>query len=230
MDWQKNIIQNNVGLSSPQTLNRGDIDGDGLSDIVSGDAYAGICWFKNINGTGTFGSSNSVVTASGSYGISNIYIADIDRDGYNDIVYVNTLSYWVKNLDGNGTFGSPITISTTTNSTIGLQVLDIDNDGDFDIVQCRVTSSPSYTIELLKNNGNGIFTSPISIASSSSMLRFTVININGDALPDIVYESPSAVVYYQQNSNNTFPSTFTENMGSTSNNMSSGMLNMGHVS
>ena len=48
MDWQKNILQNNVGSSSPQTLARGDINGDGLSDIVSGDAYAGICWFKNI--------------------------------------------------------------------------------------------------------------------------------------------------------------------------------------
>lgn len=229
MDWQKNILQNNVGSSSPQTLARGDINGDGLSDIVSGDAYAGICWFKNIDGNGTFGSSNSVVNTSGSYGVSNIFIADIDEDGYNDIVYVSTLTYWVKNLDGNGTFGTPITISTTTYSTIGLQVLDMDNDGDFDIIQCRVTSSPSYTIELLKNNGNGTFTSPISIAGSSFMLRFTAIDINGDALPDIVYESPSAVVYYQQNSNNTFPSTFTENMGSTSNNMSSGMLNMGNI-
>lgn len=229
MNWEKSIIQNNVGLSNPQTLGRGDINGDGMPDVVSGDAYAGLCWFKSLDGNGNFGSSNFVVNASGSFGISDVYISDVDGDGYNDIVYVNTLSYWIKNLDGNGTFMTPVLLSTTSFRTYGLQVIDIDNDGDFDIVQCRGTSSPSYSIELLRNNGNGTFATPIAIAGSSSMLRFTVTDISGDSLPDIVYESPSAVIYYQQNANNTFPTTPTENMGSTSNNMSSGMLNMGNI-
>lgn len=229
MEWQKNIIHNNSGRTGPKVICVGDINGDGMNDIVTGDTSSGISWFKSIDGNGSFGSSKFVVDASGSFGISDIYISDMDGDGFNDIVFVNTLSYWVKNIDGNGNFGTPILLSTTSYQTYGLQVIDIDNDGDFDIVQSRVTSSPSFQIELLKNNGNGTFATPIVIAGSSSMLRFTVTDINGDTLPDLVFEGQSAVLYYQQNSNNTFSSTFTENMGSTSNHMTSGIFNMGNI-
>jgi hypothetical protein len=227
LNWEKISIHNNTGVSNPKTICVGDIDGDGIVDVVSGDADGGICWIKNKDGNGNFGRSNFVARGSGSYGVTDIYVADMDGDGFNDIVYVNTLSYWVKNLDGNGTFGAPVLLSTTTTRTYGLQVIDIDNDDDFDVVQCRSTTSSSYVIEVLKNNGNGTFVTPTVIFSSSGFLRFKAVDISGDTLPDIVSEGSSAVVYYQQNPNGTF--SFTENMGSTSNHMSSGILYMGNI-
>lgn len=234
IEWEKNTIHDNYGKSAPMSVCVGDIDGDGFPDIVTADYWGGgISWIKNINGNGNFGNSKFVANlpaiGNAVYGITDVFIADIDGDGFNDVVYVNTLAYWVRNLDGNGNFGEPITLSTTTFRTFGLQVIDIDNDGDLDIVHCRLTSSPSYRIEVFRNNGDGTFAPPELIKTSSVVQRFTLTDISGDNLPDLVYETQSAVSYYQQNSDGTFPSTATEYMGSTSNHMSSGILNMGNI-
>lgn len=227
MSWQKNTIYENTGISSPRTVCLGDINNDGKIDIVSKDNNAGIGWYKSIDGNGSFESSKFIASGSQAFTTPDIYIVDIDGDGFNDIVYINSLTYWVKNLDGNGNFGSPVLLSTTTFSTYRLQVIDIDNDGDFDILQSRYTNQPSFYIELLKNNGNGNFAPPIVLVSSSSSLRFKSLDINGDELPDLVYEGTGSVIYRQQNIDNTF--AFTENMGATSNHMSSGIFNMGNI-
>lgn len=228
IEWKKNAIYDDAGKASPMAIAVGDIDGDGFNDIVTGGSYSGLGWTRNLDGNGDFGSSKLITAdASGSYGISDIAIADIDGDGFKDIVYVNTFAYWVRNLDGHGNFGTPINLSTTTFRTYSLQVIDIDNDGDLDIVHNRLTSYPSYYIELLKNNGNGTFAAPAVIAATSIVQRFIIADISGDNLADLVYETQSAVTYYKQNTDGTF--TLTENMGSTSNHMSSGILNMGNV-
>lgn len=229
VEWQKNPIHNNYGKSSVSFVCVGDIDGDGNPDIVTSSVSGtGMSWFKNIDGNGNFANSKTIVSSG--YGFRNIHIVDIDGDGFNDIVYRSGLIYWVKNLDGNGNFGEPITLSTTTFSTFGLQVIDIDSDGDLDIVYNRSTSSSSsYYIELLRNNGDGTFAPPELIKTSPVVQRFTLTDISGDNLPDLVYETQSAVVYYQQNSDGTFPAAPTENMGYTFNTMSSGIMNQGNV-
>jgi hypothetical protein len=123
----------------------GDIDHDGMPDIVSASDGGGIQAFTGNGQTGpsslwTDVSAGSGLPNSGSY--MNVDMGDIDHDGNLDIV---STSYYppangVRAWLGNGGAGGPMAwteastgLDTVTNSYIGISLKDIDNDGNLDI-------------------------------------------------------------------------------------------------
>jgi len=113
-----------------------DLDNDGDMDLITiGQGLSSINWYENIDGLGTFGSRQVIVTQE--YGILSLFIADIDDDGDMDLLsasFGDNRIAWYENTDGLGTFGPKQTIFTAPNYFHDVYAADIDNDGDMDVL------------------------------------------------------------------------------------------------
>ena len=116
-----------------------DIDGDNDMDILVIAAVSGadkVAWYEN-DGIGNFGSQ--IVISDEPIDVSSIYSADLDQDGDNDILATGGGAFdgeivWFENLDGTGLFGSKNVISTEHQFPRSVIAVDIDNDGDIDVI------------------------------------------------------------------------------------------------
>src|SRR5690606_25925087 len=132
------------GISSPHTegglrVMIVDIDANGATDILATtNSDRKLTWYKNL-GNGNF--DEGTVISSGYISGFSLDVGDIDGDGDIDIV-VNTPNYritsWFRNLDGEGNFGSPIEIGSRNLNLQSLFLMDIDRDGDLDLIGSSV--------------------------------------------------------------------------------------------
>ena len=133
-----------------------DIDGDGDYDIVAANANDDkIVWYENNYPTNSF--SGRVVTTT-AHGVWAVYALDLDRDGDNDIVAAekddDTIA-WYENDGGSNPSFSAHTISNSFDHPISIYALDINKDGDNDVI---AAFDADDKIVLFENDGNQSFT------------------------------------------------------------------------
>jgi hypothetical protein len=124
------VIIDGNGPSDPWTKSIGDINDDGLMDlIVGGHDSGGLVWYKNP------GWSKHAIASTGFSARGNAEVVDIDEDGDNDIVTATSAPalQWYENP------GNPETGSWTSHLVEGRKlddvgIADFDGDGDVDIV------------------------------------------------------------------------------------------------
>jgi hypothetical protein len=108
-----------------------------------------------------------IITESAN-GTQIIDVADLDGDGYIDILSANKFGSnltWYKNLDGHGTYG-PENVIAILDQTTWISSADLDNDGDIDVL---AVSGPQNRVAWYENlDGLGTFS--------------TLKNINGGAI------------------------------------------------
>lgn len=148
----------------------GDLDNDGDKDIVQASLIdRKISWFKNENST--FSSEQNIISEYETYAPYRVRMTDIDNDNDQDLLYfsiweVNTddfgALYLLKNSNNGTTFTKTTLLSLNTN-ILTYELLDVDNDGDQDIV----IASQNFELRLIKNNGNGTFTAPTIFSTYS---------------------------------------------------------------
>jgi hypothetical protein len=158
----------------------GDLDGDGLADIVTADldlAYVtggGVSVFHNQRGV--LGPEvyypNTVVPGNmgGTYerGPVDVVLVDVDRDGALDIVTSNSDTHVAvyRNL-GHGTFAPEVLYSIGTNGPSGgrgpIAVADL-NDDSYPDIAFSSTFGPSLAI--LFNDGTGAFPSEVDLGDA----------------------------------------------------------------
>lgn len=140
-----------------------DIDGDGDLDVVAvetGETVApydnsgAIVWYENEDGKGNFGDRKLIADETGSSDsiFTSAIIVDVDGDGDLDVVSNNTCRWlepvvaprisWYEQLDGEGSFGPPQPVDMERGATYSTDVLDIDNDGDLDLLS--TTGGPAW--------------------------------------------------------------------------------------
>ncbi|HRH61774.1 MAG TPA: GEVED domain-containing protein [Bacteroidia bacterium] len=104
------------------------------------------------------------LTGSGASVINN-YSADINNDGFTDLIEVNSsaaTSYIsISRGNGNGTFLTPTYIYTSA-TPYSTAIADYDLDGDMDIA---IGYSAQYKVDIYYNNGTGSFTGPSNITT-----------------------------------------------------------------
>merc|ERR1711916_370379 len=143
----------------------GDIDGDGTVDLVS--ASSGdhtIAWYPNIDGKGTFSSVTSVTTTA--MGAWDVIVVDIDGDSDLDLAsasFVDNTIAWYNNTDGAGTFSNAIVVTSAANGASAVLAVDMDADGDLDILSA---SEADNTVAWYENmDGMGSFGPRLAIST-----------------------------------------------------------------
>jgi hypothetical protein len=132
-----------------QTVAAGDLDRDGLPEIVSADSAhvsGKLFLFKN-NGTvsNPAWKKTEIDPIIGSH---KLQIADFDRDGYNDILFgqeLKALGVLFQDAKNPGTFKKQVVAETGGHNAIAD---DVDNDGDLDILSCDFLNHPPLRLFL----------------------------------------------------------------------------------
>lgn len=181
-------------------LDVADIDNDGDQDIVSLlkiSVNYQLVWYENLNGENNFGPKN-LVWETNDHSL-NFQMMDMENDGDLDIFIgkrYNSIQevFWLENLDGQGDFSDPIVINLEgPNAPSGPTLLtDVDNDGDNDIL-AKGTFQDIFWFE----NINGNFLDNALLVTTGNFTFYTFVDIDGDALKDIIYFSNNAIICHK---------------------------------
>ena len=174
----------------------GDIDGDGLPDIVTKleSSYFSVFLNTSSNGNISFGPRNDISVGDW---VSGISLGDLDKDGKNDIIIASEnlsslLVYKNNSIVGNISLGTPLNLSIDAGSQ-NVKVFDIDLDGYLDLV---TTCSSAAKVNIFKNLLSGTSPSGTNFTSSNfdtkqvlttgtSPLGFDYADLDGDGLIDL---------------------------------------------
>lgn len=192
ISWHENI--DGLGNFGPRNIittleytlvvHTSDIDNDGDNDIVAAGDHL-LIWLENIDGQGSFSPqkiiSDSILTSEA------FEISDMDNDGDLDITYSDSYYdkvVWFENTDGNGNFGPEKLITDQADGTLTVDVIDIDNDGDLDVV---TTSYPNEIAWFENIDGHGTFSSAHTIFSTPTFIyRVLAEDLDADGDNDLI--------------------------------------------
>ncbi|MBX3458488.1 MAG: VCBS repeat-containing protein [Planctomycetes bacterium] len=129
----------------------GDITGDGHPDIVVGSSD-GVLWYAN-NGQGQFGNGQYIGSTAGKL-VGALELGDMDGDGDLDIAMgvgdagTGAGQSAILINDGNGAFSNSKSFGPASVSRWGrdLKLLDLDGDGDLDLISGRGMSTPYFML------------------------------------------------------------------------------------
>lgn len=132
--WQTHIID--TVYNGASSVHCGDINGDGYLDILGAAEYANdIAWWENAGGSGTNWIKH-IVDADFS-GANSIHSADINGDGYLDILgsalNEGKISWW-RNVDGSGTDWIETVIDYDFDGVRAVYSADVNGDGYNDVI------------------------------------------------------------------------------------------------
>ena len=193
-----------------------DINNDGYQDILSGwhdcNTYLGgacLNWYQN-DGNANPGFSKEVKITSNIKGVYSLVAGDIDGDGDKDVItashYDNTVA-WYENNNGDGSAWSQNVITTSADGTLSVYSVDLDRDGDMDVIAAYTDSN---TVAWFENDGNPdpAFDEHIISNSVDSARMVFAEDINGDGYIDIIATSPAddSILWFKNNGNSS--STF----------------------
>ncbi len=176
-----------------------DIDGDGFKDLVIG-ATNKIGWYKNENGQGFSGFKGMPNSYQGN---TEMHVVDIDGDNDYDVVYEvdnvftsETELRWYENIDGLGDWGLGGTIDSDVSIIQGITSLDVDLDGDMDIISADYWIDQVNWYENLDGLGNFDQKNTISDQIDEVYLVGTA-DINGDSVKDLFTISTGKILWFQ---------------------------------
>lgn len=201
-NWSKTRIAADV---SDEGIGLGDVDGDGLIDIVVGRDMGGeprkLMFFRNPGD----GSGDWVGTHLGTteHAADRIEVADVSGDDRADIIVTeerpgrqpDASLYWFEQpgdkLTGKWTRHLVITEWSLNNLDVG----DIDRDGDVDIVTCEHHGRKgTQKLQIFENDGKGNFSEHLIDKGKESHLGARLVDLDNDGDLDII---SSTWNYYQ---------------------------------
>jgi surface-anchored protein len=179
----------------------GDVDGDGLKDLVL--SNNGLSWSRN-QGGGTFGTLVTISTGGINYSSA---LQDIDQDGDLDITQAILLNdeFKLQLFRNSGTgvpsFDAEELASFGSNAIRNIAIGDNNQDGFVDIHLLRGGSNSD--IVALRGTSTGTFLAPVVLGSGPNLSDLEIGDIDGDGRPDL------ALTAQQQNQVH-----FSQNLGS----------------
>ena len=200
--------------NSPRSWYSGDMNGDGLEDLLIGDRDNDKVLFYANTGGG-FAAPVTVATPDGPLGV---HAADINDDGYTDLIYSSYKQIAYCAGDSAGAFASPVLVQNETfyEYFYGIISADFNNDGMMDLAYARnADDKVAYRINL----GSGVFGSEtLMLGNIQGVESLVAADIDNDGDMDVVGASNyvgSRVAYYRNTGTGTF--SFRENITSAVN-------------
>lgn len=162
-----------------------DLDADGDLDALATSWTSGqVVWYPN-SGNASFGAAR-VLGTSPSFTFELVAV-DLDGDGVVDVAATSNdgVVRWYRGL-GAGQFAVAEVLANPGGLLVGLLAHDLDLDGDVDLVHVSLTGG----LFVQANLGAGTFASPVGVTPiSEEAYCATIGDVNGDALPDLVFGS-----------------------------------------
>ena len=205
-DGNNNFSRLNLfSVNTPYYLHGGDFDLDGSPDfLVSSHGNNEILWYK-IGSWGLVLGGTVATNFNGAYGVEG---GDIDLDGDDDVVGAasddNEVA-WFENVNGNGSSFTKHTIDNNLPGASYVHWLDIDNDGDKDIVATGYgdASGNNSQVVIYYNDGNQNFTKTVVDNNIKGAVSLAVQDFDGDGEFDIMVAGSvsNEIVLLTQNPN-----------------------------
>ena len=201
--------------STPTDLDFGDYDLDGDLDLIQGGSYSNgtVCYLiQRNNGDGTY--TKVQVPALEPYNsLTSVGCQwlDLNSDGYLDIAMVfstiDDASRAVFINDGTGNFSPGPALPTLSglSTPLGLLSLDIENDGDLDLIINSSTFSSQTQFYLNEGGGMTLADGGLLGVSSFTKLGSVASDVNGDGFQD-VFTASSGDPLFQFFTNSKFSS------------------------
>jgi uncharacterized delta-60 repeat protein len=200
-----------MGSITPLGLYPYDFNNDGLIDFASpnlnGNSFS-VVLRQNIN---TFRSPTVyTLTEAAASNPSKLYLDDIDRDGITDTLIPTAaggnLVIYLGNADGS--FGRKVILNGGF-QTCASAYIDVDRDGDFDVVQTENQNK----IHLWRNNGFGTFTFEPNwlVIPNTNFLGLFPGNIAGNADPELIVATSTDLRFVSDLNGSKATSTINQN-------------------
>ncbi|MBI1336330.1 MAG: hypothetical protein GC164_05145 [Phycisphaera sp.] len=179
----------------------GDVNGDGLDDIITPHFSLPQLSVFIASPLGGFLTEQTITVDDNQYDLA---LADVDGDNDLDLIGTDTLAGGMLLMfnNGNGTFTTGTVIGSNTPQKIVAQ--DADGDEIVDIVAL------DGNILFYKGNNDGTFEAPVNVTADSNWFDIAVGDVTGDDLPDVVAVRGSeniAVVFVNQGDGTYSPAT-----------------------
>ena len=189
-----------IGDDTTQDLLLVDIDGDNDEDLFVANETDNRLFVNDGNGFFTDESSMRLPGNDGETREADA--ADVDNDGDLDIVVANVnfnsgrpIQNQLLLNDGAGVY-SDVTATNlagvvNTGNSFTIKFVDIDADGDPDVLSPNNSIGQGGDIEVWTNDGSGVFStavaSPFSAPPSGSTFDIEVVDVNGDGRDDLYF-------------------------------------------
>ena len=166
----------------------GDVNGDGLPDLVVGvhNPTTGTFLIQTLfgkSGGGLTPAANVTTTKL----VQNLYLADMNKDGRLDLVVAASTGPGVFLGNGDGTFQPAMAVNLPTETAnSGLAIGDWNGDGNLDLA-VAVTGG----IFILFGDGSGRFPKGSTFTTTESFGLLAAADLNGDGKDDLVIETSS---------------------------------------
>jgi hypothetical protein len=190
--FTEHIIGSDVNYDDAYAVTAADLDNDGNRDVIGAASWTGLIHYFLNDGSGSFGSGN-LINAGICDDVYSIFAADINKDGYIDILSAsygdNEIAWW----ENDGNLLNGISTDDWTKHTIDgsftnascVYSIDIDGDGDNDVI--AASKQANGEIALWLNNGTGTFGPKIPVDAAFAFPSGVYsADINGDGNLDII--------------------------------------------
>jgi|GEM_PF-3794442 len=174
------VLSNN----SVESIAAGDLNGDGIVDLVSYNTNANASTLNTFlgNGDASFQTVATYHVSSGNGG-SAVVLADFNRDGHRDAVLTNvdvdTITIFPGN--GDGTLG-PRSSYPAGSGPFDVGAADLDGDGILDLA---VADFKGTTVSILHGNGDGSFAAAVAYTTGSAPEHLVIADFDNDGKLDI---------------------------------------------
>ncbi len=167
--------------SNPWSVAVGDLNGDGVSDLVTANYGSDTVSVLFGRGDGTFEPQTTFEVGSNPRSVA---IADLNNDGIPDLITANSGSNTVSVLlgCGDGTFESQKTHLVGT-SPYSVAVADLNRDGNPDLI---TVNGDSNDVSVLSGRGDGTFQAQETFPVGTAPRSVAVADFNRDGIPDLV--------------------------------------------